>query len=196
MKKGSVVIIALIIVILAIPVFFAIKHIYNRSLENKNFQIAQLTEQLKISRDDLDRKPPTPSPLPPTVRLGLIDKSNISSKNTYALNCWHGDSSQKSPLNKTLMDILGPQEHIYDICVNNELQKAALFTNNYRLMIYDIKSKSLKKVNDSTIGGGGTCELDIYIWSRVNDLFYKIIPCELWSEPFIENLGKIQLNVN
>ena len=197
MKKGFSPIIVLIVIFLVIPAVIVIKKIYSQSLENKTFKIAQLTEQIKILREDLYKPAPTPSPPPPSVeRIGLIDKSNISSKNTYTLNCWHGYSAQNSPLSKTLVNILDPQERIHDICINSELQKAVVFTsgNNMALRVYDLKSKDLKTVLDKIFGGGGTCELNIYLWSRENDLYYKIVTCDAPpTKPFIEHLGKIQL---
>lgn len=196
MKKSYTPVIALIIIILVISTVFVTKHFYGKSVKYKDFEISQLTEQLKIAREDLYKKPPPPSPQPQINSIAVIDKSSISNKNTYPLTCWHGSSAPNSPLSKTLAENMYSNEVIHDICMNNELQKAVMIINSSGMILktYDLKTKELKTMTDQIRGGGGICEIHIYLWSRDNNLYYKLIGCDGPPvKPFLDYLYKVEL---
>lgn len=202
MKRGFAPLLVIIILLGTLCVF-GFKYLGNQNNSQKDLEISQLKEQIKIAREDLVTKP-SPSPAPPQpVSYLVLDKSKITPQNFYTLGCWHRDTIEKAPITKELKSHLDPNEQIVDLCSNTTLNKTVLLTLNsgqgldlyrgYFLKVYDLKSQSLVTASTQIHGGGGVCQIDTYLWSKENDLYYKMIFCEGDSSNPFESIFKIHM---
>lgn len=206
MKSGFAPILIVAILLIGTISIIGYKYFEKNSYDQKDFEISQLKEQLKVLREDLYQPPQSPSPTPVVIeRLSVIDKSKINSQNTYTLRCWHSTSVEDNPYSKTLLSAVGNNEHLLDVCLNSELQKIVFLTdgNGISLRVYDLKSKELKTITDKIFTGGGTCGLNIYLWSKgeyfsykENSIFYKVLFCDSLPNQFIEHIERIDLGDN
>lgn len=169
MKKGFSPII-IVLAVVALSGVFLVKDYLVKDTNPRDTEISQLKEQISILQAQ-SRRPatPIPKPTPENLRWLVLNTNDITSKNTYTLDCWTGDNIPDNSIIKSIKSQLSSKDILTDVCVNNELAKTLFLVSTQKgkfLKMFNQKTQSIKTIINAS--GGGICETQIYLWAREN----------------------------